>query len=229
MIAAREHVRGPGVGEVLRRAVRDFYEESWRLVLVNSALSAYVLAVLALAAFVPAALLLLLGAGPLGAALVYAAVVVVQTGSLTYAEAFEGLRRFWLRGLVLGGSFAVGAIATVVALRFYSSAGALAWPLAVLVLYLGGIFALYQLVLWPLALRDEDRNLRAVAAEAGVVLLRRPAAVTWLGLALLAVNVLGIVAAVLPFLTMTIAYSALAAARFVLIPAPVEEAEPWHV
>jgi hypothetical protein len=119
-------------------------------------------------------------------------------------------------------------IATVVALRFYSSAGALAWPLAVLVLYLGGIFALYQLVLWPIALRDDAPGFRAVAAEAGTVLLRRPAAVTGLGLALLAVNLLGIVAAVLPFLTMTIAYSALAAARFVLAPASVQEAAPWH-
>ena len=229
MIAAREVVPPPGVGAALRRAARDFYEESWRLVVLNSALSAYVLAVLAVAVYLPPAIVLLLGAGPLAATLVRAAVVVVESGSLTYADAFDGLRRFWGRGVLLAASLGVGAAATVVALRFYSDAGALAWPLAVLVLYLGAIFALYQLVLWPLALRDDAPGLRVVAAQAGLVLLRRPVAVTGLGLALLAVNVLGMVAAVLPFLTMTIAYSALAAARFALGPASVEEASPWQV
>jgi hypothetical protein len=229
MIAATGRARPPGVWEALRRAVRDFYEESWRLVILNSTLSAYVLAVLAVAVYAPAALVLLLGAGPLAAALVRAAVVVVETGSLTYAEVFEGLRRLWARGVALALLLAVGVIATIVALRFYANAGALAWPLAVLVLYLGGIFALYQLVLWPIALRDDAPSLRAVAAEAAAVLVRRPAAVTGLGLALLAVNVLGIVAAVLPFLTMTIAYSALAAARFALAPALEEEAQRWHL
>jgi hypothetical protein len=225
MIAAQELApRPPGVGEVLRRAVRDFYDESWRLAILNSALSAYVLAVLALAAYVPAALLLLLGAGPLAAALTSAAVIVVETGSLTFVETAEGLRRCWLRGLVLGALVALGVVATVVAVRFYGGAGTLAWPLAVIVLYLGGIFALYQLVLWPLAIRDCGRPLRAVAAEAAVTLLRRPAALTGLALALLVVNLLGVVAAVLPFLTMTIAYSALAAARFALPPASLEEA-----
>jgi hypothetical protein len=61
------------------------------------------------------------------------------------------------------------------------------------------------------------------------VLIRRPAAVTGLGLALLAVNVAGVLLAVLPLLTMTIAYSALAAARFVLPPPSLEEDEPWRV
>ena len=110
------------------------------------------------------------------------------------------------------------------ALGFYAGAGALAWPLAVLALYLGAIFALYQLLLWPLAVRDRARPLREVAAEAGTALARRPARRSALGLALLAVNALGIVAAVLPFLTMTIAYSALAAARFAIAPQPLEEA-----
>ena len=223
MIAAGTLARPPGVGEVLRRAVRDFYEESWRLVLLNSALSAYVLAVLAVGVYVPAALLLLLGAGPLAAALVSAAVIVVETGSLTFIEAAGGLRRCWLRGLALGTSVAVGAAATVAALRFYGGAGTLAWPLAVVVLYLGVIFALYQLLLWPLAMQDCRRPLREVVAEAAVALLRRPAAVGGLAFALLVINLVGIVAAVLPFLTMTIAYSALAAARFALPPAPLEE------
>jgi len=223
MISVAEPVPGPGVGEVLRRAVRDFYEESWRLVLLNSALSAYVLIVLAIAAYSPLALLLLVGVGPLAAMLVSAAVIIVETGSLTFVETAQGLHRCWKRGLVLGATVALGAIATVTAFRFYGRLGSAAWPLAVLVLYLAGIFCLYQLLLWPYAVRSCRRPLREAAAEAGVELVHRPWAVTRLGLALLAVNLLGLVAAVLPLLTMTIAYSALAAARFALSPVPLEE------
>ncbi len=223
MIAATEVAPAPGVGHVLRRAARDFYEESWRLVALNTALSAYVLAVLALASFVPAALVLLVGAGPLAAALVAASVIVVESGSLTFVETTDAVRRCWRRGLVLAAQLALGILATVIAIRFYGTSGTLAWPLAVLVLYLGAIFVLYQLVLWPLAVQDSTRPLREIAAEAATVLVRRPGATVALGIALLVVNALGILAAVLPFLTMTIAYSALAAARFVIAPRPLEE------
>lgn len=216
--------RPPGVGEALRRAVRDFYEESWRFVALNSLLSVYILAVLAAAAFVPAALVLLLGAGPLLAALVSAAVVVVEAGSLTFVDVAEGFRRSWRRGLVLGASLAAGALATALALRFYGGAGPLAWPFAVLVLYLGAVYALFQLLLWPIALREPERPLRVAATTAALVLLRRPAATTAMGVALLLVNLVGILAAVLPFLTMTIAYSALVAARFAIAAPPTEEA-----
>ena len=223
MIAAQQAVPASGVGYVLRRAARDFYEESWRLVALNTALSVYVLAVLALASFAPIALVLLVGAGPIGAALVAAAVVVVETGSLTFVETGEALRRCWRRGLALAGVLALAALATVVAVRFYGNSGTLAWPLAVLVLYLGAIFVLYQLVLWPLAVQDCTRPLRDVAAEAAQVLAHRPGATVALGVALLVINALGVVAAVLPFLTVTIAYSALAAARLAIVPRPLGE------
>ena len=153
--------------------------------------------------------------GPLAAALVSAAVIVVETGSLTIGEATGSVRRCWRRGVALTALVGFVAVATVVALRFYVTGSALSWPLAVLVLYLTGIFAVYQLLLWPLAVRDVERPLREVAAEAGVVLLRRPVAALGLALALLLVNLIGLAAAVLPFLTLTPAYSALAAARFV--------------
>lgn len=225
MIApAATRTQGPRVAAVLRRSARDFYEESWRLVLLNSALSAFVVAVLALATLVPAALVLLIGAGPLAAALVSAAVILVDTGSLTVAEATGGLGRCWRRGFALGGIVAAGVLATFVALRFYGGSGPFAWPLAVLVLYLGGVFAVYQLLLWPLAVRACDRPLREAASEAGFSLLRRPAATVALAAALLLVNLAGLALAVLPFLTMTVAYSALAAARFALPPTPLEEA-----
>ena len=216
-------VRQPGVGEALRRAARDFYEESWRLVFLNTLLSCYVLLVLAAATFFPPALVLLLGAGWPAAALVSASVIVVETGSLTFVEVAETVRRSWRRGVVLAGVVAAAVVATLISFRFYGDAGTLAWPLAVVVLYLAAIFLVYQLVLWPLAVRDCDRPLVDVAREAAFVLLRRPLAVFALALALLVVNVIGLVLAVLPLLTMTIAYSVLAAARFTLAPVALEE------
>jgi hypothetical protein len=221
--AAPPRIAAPRVGECLRRAVRDFYEESWRLVTLNAIFTGYVLVVLSVAVYVPAALVLLVGAGPLAAALVTAAVTVVEEGSLTYRETFGGLRRSWRRGLVLGTAVLVAVVVSTFALQFYAGSGPLAWPLAVLVLYLAGAFALYQLVLWPLAVRDPERPLRDVLREAAFALVRRPVATTGLGVALLVVNLLGLVAGVLPFLTLTIAYSALAAARFALRPRNEEE------
>lgn len=228
MSVAAQRLPRRDVGAVLRRAVRDFYEESWRLVLLNTVISGYVLSVLAVASFAPAALVLLLGAGPLVAMLVSAAVVVVETGSLTLAESTAGLRRCFVRGLVLGALLAVVVVATVVAFRFYGAAGTVSWPLAVLVLYLAAIFALYQIPLWPLAVREPHRPLREVVAEAGIALVRRPWATLGLGLALVVVNAAGLALAILPFLTMTVAYSALAAARFVLPPRPADEVDEWR-
>ncbi len=125
MTTAISAVREPGVGEVLRRAVRDFYEESWRLVLLNTLLSGYVLLVLAAATFVPPALVLLLGAGWPAAALVSAAVIVVDTGSLTFIEVAESVRRSWRRGVVLAGVLAAAVVATLISFRFYGDAGTL--------------------------------------------------------------------------------------------------------
>jgi hypothetical protein len=156
MIAAAPQAapRPPSVGESLRQAGRDFYEESWRLVLLNSLFSGCVLLVLVLALYVPPAIVLLVATGPLLAWLVAAAVIVVDEGSLTFVETAEALRRVWRRGLVLG-AFAVGAVLlSVFAFGFYAGGGAVAWPLAVLVLYLGGLFALHQVLLWPLAVRS---------------------------------------------------------------------------
>lgn len=229
--AAPAPVAAPRVGECLRRAVRDFYEESWRLVVLNSLLTGYVLLALTLAIYLPVALVLLLGAGPLAAALVAAAVTIVEEGSLTFRDAADGLRRSWRRGLVLGATVLLAAVVTVFALQFYAGSGPFGWPLAVLILYLGGIFLLYQLVLWPLAGRDVDRPLRQVARSTALILVRRPVATTGLGVALLLVNLLGLVAGVVPFLTMTIAYSALAAARFALRSTAEEEGgvNRWRV
>ena len=87
-----------------------------------------------------------------------------------------------------------------------------------LVVYVVVLLGIYQLVLWTLAIADAARPLRSVAREALVVMGRRPGAMIMLGLALLFVNAVGIAAAVMPFLTITLAYTFLVAAHFLLEP-----------
>jgi len=189
------------VRAALRHALHDLYEQSWRLALLNTALSAVVLAVLALASYAPIALVLGIGIGPLLAALMHCAVCLVRDGELRFATAIEGVR---------------------VAVRSYGSSGAFTWPLAFVAAYLLAFFLVLQLVLWPLAVAERERPLRGLLADAGTELVRRPAASMGLALALLLINALGAAAAVLPLLTVTVAYSFVAAARFAL-PSQLEE------
>jgi hypothetical protein len=200
----------------LRRALRDLYEQSWRLVILNTVLSAVVLAVLVVASYAPLALVLGIGVGPLVAALMHCAVSLVRDEELRLGCAIEGVRLHWLRGLELAALTGLVLVAGVVAVRAYSSSGALAWPLALVVAYLLALFLVFQLLLWPLAVAERDRPLRRVLADAGVALVRRPGASVGLALALLVINGLGAAAAVLPLLTVTVAYSFVAAARFAL-------------
>lgn len=206
------------VRSALRHALRDTYEQSWRLVILNSALSAVVLAVLVLASYAPIALVLGIAVGPLVAALMHCAVSLVRNQELRLGCAVEGVRLHWLRGLQLAGLTGAVVLAGIVAVRAYGSSGALAWPLAFVVAYLLAFFFVFQLLLWPLAVTERDRSLSRVLADAGAALLRRPGASVGLGLALLLINALGAAAAVLPLLTITVAYSFVAAARFALPP-----------
>jgi energy-converting hydrogenase Eha subunit A len=84
------------------------------------------------------------------------------------------------------------------------------------------LLGIYQVVLWTLAIAEPSRPLRVSLREAAVLVARRPGPALRLGLALLFLNVVGVAAAVMPFLTLTIAYSFVAAAHFAL-PAPIPE------
>jgi hypothetical protein len=201
--------------EALTVAGRELFLNSWRLVPVNAMLG-LVLAVGVAATFAtPLALVLLVLAGPLAAALVHCAVTLVRTEKLVLADALDGLRLHWRRGLVLA-AFGVASVGLgVQAVRVYVGSPALV-PLAFLAVYLLVLLGIYQVVVWTLAIADPDRPLRAVPRQAAALVARRPAATLGLGLALLLVNSIGLAAGVMPFLTVTIAYSSLAAAYFVL-------------
>lgn len=205
----------------LRLAAGDLYQNSWRLVLVNAALGA-VLVFAALAALaVPALLVLAVLAGPLVAALAHCSVTLVRTGNLALADAWEGLRLHWRRGLALGAAGVALGVVAVFALHFYTRSS-VGWPFAFVTLYLVVLLGIYAAVLTIVAVAEPSEPLRQVARRAALVGAQRPGATLLLGLALLLVNLVGVAAAIMPFLTITVAYSFVAVAHFVL-PAEARE------
>jgi hypothetical protein len=211
------------MGEALRAAATDFYRNSWRLVLLNAAFSAAVLPVALAAVWVPLALVpAVLVAGPLALALMHCAVVLAETEDLRLGDALAGLRLHWRRGLALGAAAGGVAALGLFAAAAYGRAGL--WPLAALVLYVLFGFCVLQLCLWPLAAHEPSSTLRELHRGALALVLRRPLETTALGVALLVVNLAGAAAALLPLLTLTVAYTFLAAAHYVLPRNPLREA-----
>jgi hypothetical protein len=204
-------------------AATDLYHQSWRLVLLNLLLGAVLVGVVLATLAIRAALVLALLLGPAAAAVMHCAVMIAQTEELRLAEALRGLRQHWRRGLLLGAFLTFAAVLGAIAVPFYARAGVWAWPLAALTVYVLLMFLLFQLALWPLAIYEAARPFREVLRDAALVVGRRPLGFAGLALALLLVNALGVVAAILPFLTLTIAYSFLVAAHFALPKNPARE------
>ena len=204
-------------------AAADLYHQSWRLLVLNLLLGAVLVAVVLASLAVRPALLLILLLGPAAAAVMHCAVTLAQTEELRLSEVVVGLRRHWRRGLALGASVAGPTILGAIAIPFYARAGTWAWPLAALATYLLLMFALFQLALWPLAVFEAGRPFRGVVRDAVLIVFRRPLGFAGLALALLIVNAVGIAAAILPFLTLTIAYSFLVSAHFALPKNPARE------
>ena len=204
-------------------AATDLYHQSWRLIVLNALLSAILVGVILASLAIRPALLLLVLLGPVAAAVMHCTVTLAQTEELRLSEVVVGLRRHWRRGMALGVLVAAAAILGAIAVPFYSRAGAWAWPLAALSVYVLLVFALFQLALWPLAVFEDERPFRAVVRDAAFVVGRRPWGFAGLALALLLVNAIGVAAAILPFLTLTIAYSFLVSAHFALPQNPARE------
>ena len=200
----------------LRAAVGDFYRQSWRLFALNAALSIAAGLVALLASYWRAGLLLLVLLGPLAAALMHCAVTVVRTEELRFSNALTGLRLHWRRGLVLGAVAAAAVFLGGHGIVFYGRFHGLAVTLAFVALYLLFVVGLYLLFLLVVAVDEPRLGLRPAASRALELFASRPGAALGLGGALALVNLVGIAAALMPFLTLTLAYSFLAAARFAL-------------
>lgn len=204
-------------------AAADLYHQSWRLVVLNVLLGSVLVGVVLASLAIQPAIVLVVLVGPAAAAVMHCTVTLAQTEELRLSEAIVGLRRHWRRGLVLGTIVALASVLGAVAVPFYSGAGVWAWPLAALSIYVLLVFALFQLALWPLAVFEPSRPFGRVARDALLAVGRRPLGFVGLALALLVVNVVGVAAAILPFLTLTIAYSFLVSAHFALPKNPARE------
>jgi len=202
-------------------AFGDLYRNSWRLVPVNAALGVVLVFSAVAAIAVHALLVLAVLAGPLATALAHCSVTVVRTGNLALSDAREGLRLHWRRGLALGAAGVALGVLAALAVHFYTKAS-FGWPFAFFTLYLVALLGIYAAVLTTVAVAEPQLPLRAAARKAATVAAERPGATVLLGLALLLVNVAGVAAAVMPFLTLTVAYSFVAVAHFVL-PAEARE------
>jgi hypothetical protein len=211
------------VNAALRQALSKTYQSSWRLLLVNTALSLAVALVILATPTLPLGLLLAcVAAGPLAAALAHCVVILVRGDDITMTDAVEGLRLHWRQGVALGSLFGLGLMVGLVAVTFYVSEPHRVWPLAVAAVYLVAFFCLLVLAAWPLLIADQRLGVVGALRAAGLALLRRPWRALGLGVALLLVNVLGAVT-VVPLLTLTVAYTFLATA-LVVLPDPAEEA-----
>jgi hypothetical protein len=202
-------------GFALRFALRDLFHNSWRLVPVNAALGAVLVAVGIVSYAVHAALVLAVLAGPVAAALIHCAVVLVRTENLALADAREGLRLHWRRGLQVGAAGVAIVVLGAFGVHFYTRLG-FGWPLVFLTLYLLLGLGTYLVMVATVAIADPERPLRLAARDAATVGARRPGATLLLGLSLLLVNAAGVAAGVMPFLTLTVAYSFVAVAHFTL-------------
>jgi hypothetical protein len=204
-------------------AAADLYHQSWRLVVLNVLLGTVLVLIVLASIASPLALALVVLLGPAALTVMHCAVTLAQTEQLRLAEALTGLRRYWRRGLALGLLVTFAAVLGAFAVPFYASAGRWAWPLAALSLYVLLVFAVIQLALWPLAVFEDARSFRDLLRDAVLAVARRPLGFVGLALALLLVNVIGVAAAILPFLTLTIAYSFLVSAHFALPKNPSRE------
>jgi hypothetical protein len=211
------------LARALGTAATDLYHQSWRLIVLNTLLGVVLVGIVLASLAIRPAILLVVLLGPVAAAVMHCTVTLAQTEELRLSELVVGLRRHWRRGLVLGALVAAAAILGAIAVPFYSRAGAWAWPLAALSVYVLLVFALFQLALWPLAVFEDARPFRAVVRDAAFAVGRRPWGFAGLALALLLVNAIGVAAAILPFLTLTIAYSFLVSAHFALPQNPARE------
>ena len=195
----------------LRRAAADFYRQSWRLALLNAVLATTVLAVAAAAIAVPSRRCSWFWSARSPPASCTAP-SRSWNGQLRLVDAVVGFRRCWRRGAALAAIVGAAALAGAVAVRAYADAGTWAWPLAALVLYLLAIFGVLQLWLGRLPSPSASAPSQASSSTRrrdGA----RPFASLGLAAVLSAVNVGGFVAAVLPLLTLTVAFSFLAAAH----------------
>jgi hypothetical protein len=211
---------GPAIGAAFRAAANDFYYQSIRLVPVNVAWGAAFVALLAVAAWV-SPLVALVGAVLLAlpAVSIYGlAAQIVRGEDVVLSDAAAAIRRHGLPALVcaaamLGASVICGTnLAAGVA-----AGGPLGWSFATLAGW--GLIAtwLIGLAFWALLVDPARARTGPLqkARLAALVVLAHPLRFAGFGLTVVAVLIVSTIAFV-ALVTVSVAYVALASARFVL-------------
>jgi hypothetical protein len=208
----------PGLRNAVRSAASDFYYHSWRLLPANVLWAVVSLAIVGLAILVPPLFVLApLAALPV-AGIFRIATRIVRGESVSFWDGLSAWRSEVRPSLALGA----GLVGATLVLGFNVLSGILAgsapgWAFATLAFWgLVGTW-LYAWVAWPILL-DPARAARPARDRfrlAALLVLAHPVRVGGLGLVLAMLVVVSTVA-VIALVTVSVAFGALVAARYVL-------------
>lgn len=209
----------PRIWSAVRAALGDFYYNSWRLVPANLAWGALLLALLAAAGLWSA--LALLGLPLLAvpqAGMARLAALIARGESVSLGDAVDAWRRYLAPSLLLGYGLAIPAVVLGVNVVYGIADGGIV-AVAIGTLALWGLVALaaFGVAAWPLLVDPvrEDVPVRDRLRLAAMLGLAHPGRL--LGLAGVVALVLALsTAAFAALLSVSVAYAALIAARYVL-------------
>lgn len=209
---------GPSIGTTIRAAAQDFYFHSWRLVPANVVWAVVAIALTSLVLLAPVTILIVPLLALPTAGLFRVTTRIARGQAVSFWDAIDAWRTDVVQTFAIGAGF----VAVVVVLGFnvisgLTSDSPIGWGLATLAGW--GLAAAWILAwtLWPI-LVDPARAGRSVADRvqlAGLLVLAHPIRLGLLGIVLglfLAVSALAVVA----LATVSVAFSALVASRFVL-------------
>lgn len=216
--AATDGPAAPSIGGAIRAAAQDGYYHSWRLVPANVVWSVVALSIVGLALIAPPAILLFPLLALPTAGIFRVTTRIVRGDSVSFWDAIDAWRTNALATIGIGAGFA----ATTIVLGFnvasgLASASLLGWGLATLAGW--GLLAAWLLAwtAWPILVdpRHADEPIIARLRLAALLVLAHPIRIGLLGIVLglfLAVSTLAVVA----LATVSVAFSALVASRFIL-------------
>ncbi len=203
----------------MRAAAVDFFFNSWRLVPANILWAlGVVAALLAVIAWPPAALPILVVLALPGAAVFRLAALIARGEPASFGDAVEALHDRPLQRLGLGALMVLGALVLLTNLVGGALSGSmLGWGVATLAGW--GVIAgwCWLLCFWPILLDPHrpDVGVRGAARLASLLVLAFPLRIGLLSLALAVLLALSAVA-FLALFTISFAYAALVACRYVL-------------
>ena len=208
----------PSLRGAIRAAATDFYFHSWRLLPANVLWAAVAIAIVAIAILLPPLIVLApLAALPV-AGIFRIATRIVRGESVSFWDGIASWRSELLPSLALGAAL----LGATVVFGFNVISGILAdslpgWAFATLAFWgLVGTW-LYAWIAWPILL-DPARAAEPARERlrlAALLVLAHPVRVVGLGLVLAVLIVLSAVA-VVALMTVSVAFAALVAARYVL-------------